>query len=181
MKSISITSILIVFLSVLFSCSNDTSQPSNIGKTKPISITHFQSTQDTVTRRDTIQKPTDPNVALLSKLEKIPPFKDFRVIGKVRLDTLKYESADFGDMLHLIFVDRNGKTYDFNSITTKDELYDDFVDPEYGTAQVEANKKFVNKTFVVGWRHLKLKSKVKVDSDFYYAEHDQIIYLQRIN
>ena len=123
----------------------------------------------------------DTIAALLDELKKIPTGDDYTIKGGLKTDILKYESMGFGDLLHLGFVDKNQKEYDFNGNISKIELYKDATNPNEENGGYEAIKKYLNKNFRVVWRTLKLKHKPKDEIEMYYEEYDEIIYLKQIN
>ena len=88
---------------------------------------------------------------------------------------------EFGDILHLGFIDNKNKEYDFNGNISKIELFKDAANPSEENGGYEANRKYLNKTFRVVWRTLKLKNKPKDEMEMYYEEYDEIIYLKQIN
>jgi len=95
-------------------------------------------------------------------------------------DILTFKSVAFGDMIHIFFVDKKNKEYDFGGNITKFKLDVDATNPEDEDGY-EANKKYVNKKFRVVWRTIKLKNKPKDEMEFYYQEYDEIIYLKQLN
>jgi hypothetical protein len=123
----------------------------------------------------------DTIAELLNQLKNIPPGENYLVIGELKTDILKYKSMEFGDLLHLGFIDKNNKEYDFNNNITKVELYKDAANPSDENGGYEANKKYLNKNFRVFWRTVKLKHKPKDEMEMYYEVYDEIIYLKQIN
>jgi hypothetical protein len=87
----------------------------------------------------------------------------------------------FGDLLHLNFVDKENNEYDFNGNITDVELYKEAANESDENGGYEVNKKFVNKTFRVVWRTIKLKQKPKDIMDMYYEQYDEIIYLKQLD
>ena len=104
--------------------------------------------------KDTIAK-------LLSQLKNIPTGDNHIVNGELNTDLLKYKSMGFGDLLHLGFIDKNKKEYDFNENILKLELYRDAANPSEENGGYEANKKYLNKNFRVVWRSTVLKKNQK--------------------
>jgi hypothetical protein len=123
----------------------------------------------------------DPLEKLLEDLKKTPTRKNYNVKGELKTDILKYNSMFFGDMLHLTFVDNANKEYEFNGNTTEIELFKDAVNPSVDNGGYEANKKYLNKTFRVVWRTIKLNHKPKDEIEMYYEEYDEIIYLKQLD
>ena len=124
---------------------------------------------------------TDTIAELLDKLKNIPPGDNYIIEGELKTDILKYKSMEFGDLLHLGFIDNKNKEYDFNGNISKIELFKDAANPSEENGGYEANRKYLNKTFRVVWRTLKLKNKPKDEIEMYYEEYDEIIYLKQIN
>ncbi len=129
--------------------------------------------------RDTIAE-------LLNQLKNIPIGDNYIIKGELKTDILKYKSMEFCDLLHLGFIDKNNKEYDFNGEISKVELYKGATNPSdenggFENGGYEANKKYLNKNFRVVWRTLKLKHKPKDVMDMYYEEFNEIIYLKQIN
>jgi hypothetical protein len=123
----------------------------------------------------------DPLVKLLEDLKKTPVGENYTVKGDLKTGILKYKSMGFGDLLHLFFVDNNNKEYDFSGYTTEVELYKDAVNESDDNGGYETNKKYVNKTFRVVWRTVKLNHKPKDEMEMYYEEYDEIIYLKQLD
>jgi hypothetical protein len=123
----------------------------------------------------------DPVVTLLEDLKKIPIAENYKVIGELKTGILKYKSMGFGDLLHLFFVDNNNKDYEFNGNLTEVELFKDAVNESDDNGGYETNKKYVNKTFRVVWRTVKLNHKPKDEMEMYYEEYDEIIYLKQLD
>ena len=138
-----------------------------------------ESKDSDITKTNNITKDTLDD--LLKELKKIPPIKGYKVNGELETGVLKYKSMEFGDLLHLIFVDDQKKEYDFNENMTKIELYTEAKNPNEGNQGLEANKKYINKKFRVVWRTLQLKQKPKDETEMnYYEVYDEIIYLKQI-
>ena len=123
----------------------------------------------------------DPLVKLLEELKKTPIRKNYKVKGELQTGILKYNSMFFGDLLHLTFVDKNNKEYEFSGNTTEIELFKDAVNPSVDNGGYEANKKYANKTFRVVWRTIKLNHKPQDEMEMYYEEYDEIIYLKQLD
>lgn len=145
--------------------SSELDEKSNISKEKTIEVDN---------------KPKDSIAELLYQLKNIPT-GNYMVKGELKTDILKFVSVGFGDLLHLGFVDKNNKEYDFNGNVSNVELC---VDAKIATEKnggYEPDKKYLNKNFRVVWRRLKLKHKPKDEMEMYYEEYDEIIYLKKIN
>jgi len=123
----------------------------------------------------------DPVVTLLEELKKTPVGENYKVKGELKTGILKYKSMGFGDLLHLLFVDNNNKDYEFNGNLTEVELFKDAVNESDDNGGYETNKKYVNKTFRVVWRTVKLNHKPKDEMEMYYEEYDEIIYLKQLD
>lgn len=103
----------------------------------------------------------------------------WKVVGGLKTAELRYKDVYFGDLYHLIFIGDDKKEYDFNGNNTNIDLDQDATS-ENDEDGYEPNKKYVNKKFRVVWRHLKLKTKPKDEMEWYYEEHDQIVYLKQL-
>jgi hypothetical protein len=122
----------------------------------------------------------DTIAELLNNLKTIPTGNDYVIKGNLKTDILKFKSVAFGDMMHIGFVDKKNKEYDFGGNITKIELEMGATNPDDEDGY-EANKKYVNKNFRVVWRTLKLNHKPKDEMEIYYEEYDQIIYLKQVD
>lgn len=123
----------------------------------------------------------DPVVSLLEALKKTPVAENYTVKGELKTGILKYKSMGFGDLLHLFFVDNNNKEYEFNGNITEVELYKDAINESDENGGYEVNKKYVNKSFRVVWRTIKLNHKPQDEMEMYYEEYDEIIYLKQLD
>jgi hypothetical protein len=171
--------ILLAISTIQISCNGGSENKIDSNKTADTANNATISKDTIVSDNSTPVK--DPIVKLLEELKKTPTGEKYKVKGELKTGILKYESMAFGDMLHLTFVDKANKEYEFNGNTTEIELFKDAINPSEDNGGYEANKKYLNKTFRVVWRTIQLKHKPKDEIEMYYEEYDEIIYLKQLD
>lgn len=174
----------IISLFVIMSC-NGGSNDNKASDTSNLQVNQSKKNSDSVNDKNgssdngSISK--DTIAELLSQLKNIPTGENYKVNGELKTNILTYKSMEFGDLLHLGFMDKNNKEYNFNGNISKVELFKEATNASEENGGYEANKKYLNKNFRVVWRTIKLKNKPKDEIEMYYEEYDEIIYLKQIN
>lgn len=171
MKSkIQFLGLIALVMLAFFSCNKESKNTEQHGKE---SINHHNA--DSTNANEKIDFKSEQKVAkdtikkLFDELKKIPVDKSLSV-GEMKIKTLKYKSFEVGDFIHHIFVDEYGNEYDLNSNNTDIKLSED---------DVEINKKYLNKKFVVVWRSVQQKNPAKDDSFGDYV-WNEILYLKQV-
>lgn len=162
---------LIALVMLAFSSCNKESKSTEQQKTE----SNPHQPADSIVVSDETNVKTEQKVAedtikkLFDELKKTPVDKSLSV-GEMKIKTLKYKSFEVGDFIHHIFVDEDGNEYDLNSNNTDIQLSKD---------DVEINKKYLNKKFVVVWRSVRQKEPEK-DDPFGDYVWNEILYLKQV-
>ncbi|MFN3272977.1 MAG: hypothetical protein ACK40Y_10620 [Cloacibacterium caeni] len=186
MKNIFSISMKILFVSfIISSCNggaNEIKEGDKVQDTSHPKLNQYPTSESEKSiMNDNSNLSKDTITELLSELKKIPIEGDYKTMGELKTDILKFKSVGFGDLLHIGFVDKKNKEYDFNQNISKIELIKDATNPTEENGGYEPVKKYLNKNFRVVWRTLQLRHKPKDEMEMYYEMYEQIIYLKQID
>ena len=157
------TAFVFVLLAVVFACTNTSkkqAQGNNLQK-------DIQVTEETQSIK-----------SLLEQLSKKPLPENYTVVGELKTKTLRYADFGIGDMSHYIFIDAQNTHYNFNGNDTDVKLIVDAAQPDDENGGYEPNPEYLNKSFRVVWRTVKLNKEPSDIIETYYQEYDEIIYLK---
>lgn len=113
----------------------------------------------------------------------------YKMVGDLKTDILTYAGFEMSDAAYFIFKNSSGNTISFSGNDTNLELTVPKPDPKtesvlpsevkiVETGGYVPNPKYLNKKFRVIWRSIQLNRKPQNETEFYYQEFDEVIYLK---
>ena len=157
--------LLILFLISAVSCSNRSGKSADSFPTKDSVVLH--------TPIDTLALTLD---ALQNK--RLP--EGYKTIGEIRTAVLTYTAFRMGDVVYYVFSNETGDEISFSGNDSHFPLTVKSPNPNDENGGKDPNSRYLNKTFRVVWRRLQLDHKPQTETELYYQQYDEIIYLKEM-
>ena len=104
----------------------------------------------------------------------------YKTIGEVKTDILTFIGFRMGDVGYFVFSNESGDEISFSGNDTYLHLTEKSMNPTEENGGNDPNPRYLNKKFRTVWRRIQLDHKPQNETELYYQEYDEIIYLKEI-
>lgn len=146
--------------------------------TNPFQKQQSKPVQSTDTVLD--YSPVDTLALTLEALRQKRLPQGYRMIGDVQTENLSFTGFRMNDSGYYIFTDSAGNEKLFSGNDTRYHLTVKSLNPTEENGGFDPNPKYLNKKFQVFWRHIQLESRPSNETELYYQEYDEIIFLKEM-